>query len=730
MSKNSYLEQDAIIVVASALNKSLKTLPRRSSKLDSPESFLVSKEVLHASRFELKEETKDSTQKAFPNRFSNAATTLLLQGMESEFLKISSHGDFSPRQQHLALELHNNATYSLSVAGTKHTMTVETFTRESIRERLEALRRKDPEWVQWSENRYLRLCLKNAANIEVPKKLRSLFPALVQARGRSEPIPRMYVDIGITFHSKYDGFSLIVPSTGAGKDMFKSFIEDEPPGVADPPNHSWEDCASDPKWDDWVQPDPMLDAMSHAWHSQPPSTGTEEGSEANADVNDDDTIDGEEEGCSSNQQSITTGNANTTQDNTTGDNTSQDSTNEGEMSDEEDILDQMGTDDLQDAYFPDDWWEDDEENMLNMLQVTGKSTSRDRRYKLPWSEFVMNFLPIIVNIHSGKMEAERSEMARSDSEGNSSSGFCIAHPENGRAHGGQLYQDGLRTIERRQDTKRWEVLVGLGAAVATYFQEGNPSDEVVQKIRKSLHQLKPAIDDVKKLFRTSQGTGVRMEWFSRCDSVFDSNEATLNFNTPPLVPLCLVDQKVLAGMFSAVTDLYFNPLLRAFPDTVLREEGRLGSGVARLERNHYSPAAQTTLTLFAEICASQFANLPFAYNGTIMKTMKSELLHRNSRYIRVPNHLRMDSSPEEKNVLALPFVVSPRALVLPSLSVALQLFEENSIPRSVSVGVSCGLSMALSKAAFFRGQTALPVTYEVRMTVIRKILFVFSYFGT
>jgi hypothetical protein len=162
MSKNSYLEQDAIIVVASALNKSLKTLPRRSSKLDSPESFLVSKEVLHASRFELKEETKDSTQKAFPNRFSNAATTLLLQGMESEFLKISSHGDFSPRQQHLALELHNNATYSLSVAGTKHTMTVETFTRESIRERLEALRRKDPEWVQWSENRYLRLCLKNA----------------------------------------------------------------------------------------------------------------------------------------------------------------------------------------------------------------------------------------------------------------------------------------------------------------------------------------------------------------------------------------------------------------------------------------------------------------------------------------------------------------------------------------------------------------------------------------
>jgi hypothetical protein len=160
--------------------------------------------------------------------------------------------------------------------------------------------------------------------------------------------------------------------------MFKSFIEDEPPGVADPPNHSWEDCASDPKWDNWVQPDPMLDAMSHAWHSQPPSTGTEEGSETNADVNDDDTTDGEEEGCSSNQQSTTAGNANTTQDNTTGDNTSQDSTNEGEMSDEEDILDQMGTDDLQDAYFPDDWWEDDEENMLNMLQVTGKSTSRDR----------------------------------------------------------------------------------------------------------------------------------------------------------------------------------------------------------------------------------------------------------------------------------------------------------------------------------------------------------------
>jgi hypothetical protein len=46
------------------------------------------------------------------------------------------------------------------------------------------------------------------------------------------------------------------------------------------------------------------------------------------------------------------------------------------------------------------------------------------------------------------------------------------------------------------------------------------------------------------------------------------------------------------------------------------------------------------------------------------------------------------------------------------------------------VGVSSSLSMALSRAAFFRGETALPVTYEVRMTVIRKILFVFAYFGT
>jgi hypothetical protein len=113
-----------------------------------------------------------------------------------------------------------------------------------------------------------------------------------------------------------------------------------------------------------------------------------------------------------------------------------------------------------------------------------------------------------------------------------------------------------------------------------------------------------------------------------------------------------------------------------------------------------------------------------------MKSMKGQLLNRNSRYIRVPNYLQSPPSQLEKDVLALPFVVSPKALVLPSLTVAFALFEEDSIPRNASVGVSSSLSMALSRAAFFRGETALPVTYEVRMTVIRKILFVFAYFGT
>jgi hypothetical protein len=192
----------------------------------------------------------------------------------------------------------------------------------------------------------------------------------------------------------------------------------------------------------------------------------------------------------------------------------------------------------------------------------------------------------------------------------------------------------------------------------------------------------------------------------------------------------MVDQKALAGMFSAVTDLYFNPLLQAFPDTVLQDTGRAAGTVARLDRNQLSAAAQTTLVLFAEIVASQFANPPFAYNGTVMKSMKGQLLNQNSRYIRVPNYLQSPPSQLEKDVLALPFVVSPKALVLPSLTVAFALFEEDSIPWNALVGVSSSLSMALSRAAFFRGETALPVTYEVRMTVIRKILFVFAFFGT
>jgi hypothetical protein len=113
-----------------------------------------------------------------------------------------------------------------------------------------------------------------------------------------------------------------------------------------------------------------------------------------------------------------------------------------------------------------------------------------------------------------------------------------------------------------------------------------------------------------------------------------------------------------------------------------------------------------------------------------MKSMKGQLLNQNSRYIRVPNYLQSPPSQLEKDVLALPFVVSPKALVLPSLTVAFALFEEDSIPWNALVGVSSSLSMALSRAAFFRGETALPVTYEVRMTVIRKILFVFAFFGT
>lgn len=792
ISKNNYLEQDVITVIAAALNKSLKTLPSRSSTLGLPEneSFLLGKQAQHASQFDLRDETKDSTQKAFPNRFSNAATTLLLEGMVAQFLEISSQGEFSERQRHFALELYNNATYSLSVAGTKHTMTVETFTRESVRARLEGLKEKDNSWVGWSENRYLRLCLKNAANIEVPKKLRSLFPDLVEARTRGERIPRMYVDTAITFHSKYKGFTLIASSGWKAEDMFKAFVEERPPDDADPPEQSWDSDARDPRWDNWVKPEPELDEMSYEWNEDHPSTmscgssaeqqededdssksseeeddndplnaGQEDGSSKSSEDDssksseeeddDDDPLNGgrhtgtevggendvEQGGGSGSQQS------NTSQE----DYPSQDGTNEGEIQDaqgrgpaEEDILDQLGTDDLQEGYSPDDDDEDyeDENMLLSMLQVTGESTSGDRQFKLPWTEFVMNFIPLIVNIHSGKVEVKRSETllqdsdSDSDSEEHGSARFCIHHPENGRAHGGQLYLDGLRTIERRQDTKRWEVLVGLGAAVAAYFREGVPSDEVVQKIRNSLSQLKPAIDDVKKLFRTSQGSGVRMEWFSRCDAVFDSDEETLNFNTPPLVPLCMVDQKALAGMFSAVTDLYFNPLLRAFPDTVLRDTGRAAGTVARLDRNQLSAAAQTTLVLFAEIVASQFANLPFAYNGTVMKSMKGQLLNRNSRYIRVPNYLQSPPSQLEKDVLALPFVVSPKALVLPSLTVAFALFEEDSIPRNASVGVSSSLSMALSRAAFFRGETALPVTYEVRMTVIRKILFVFAYFGT
>jgi hypothetical protein len=233
---------------------------------------LLGKEAQHASQFDLRDEMKDSMQKAFTNRFSNAATTLLLEGMVAQFLEISSQGEFSERQQHFALELYNNATYSLSIAGTKHTMTVETFTRESVRARLEGLKEKDNSWVGWSGNRYLRLCLKNAANIEVPKKLRSLFPDLVEARTRGEHIPQMYVDTAITFHSKYKGFTLIASSGWKAEDMFKAFVEERPPDDADPPDQSWDSDARDPRWDNWVKPEPELDEMSYEWNEDHPST--------------------------------------------------------------------------------------------------------------------------------------------------------------------------------------------------------------------------------------------------------------------------------------------------------------------------------------------------------------------------------------------------------------------------------------------------------------------------
>jgi hypothetical protein len=83
----------------------------------------------------------------------------------------------------------------------------------------------------------------------------------------------------------------------------------------------------------------------------------------------------------------------------------------------------LGTDDLQDGYSPDDDDEDyeDENMLLSMLQVTGKSTSGDRQFKLPWTEFVMNFIPLIVNIHSVKVEVKRSETLLQDSDSDSDS---------------------------------------------------------------------------------------------------------------------------------------------------------------------------------------------------------------------------------------------------------------------------------------------------------------------
>ena len=362
------------------------------------------------------------------------------------------------------------------------------------------------------------------------------------------------------------------------------------------------------------------------------------------------------------------------------------------------------------------------DDKLNFIETTAPFE------EAKFQKFMLLYLTILSNFHSGKFSVNRTEERSADDDVS----HKTQHVQDLVAIGGQVYTDALKNMMNRQDTSAWRDLIGFSTAIASCLRNQRELPEAREKVRVVIKKISVLIEDVMSNFDSSQGAGVRVETWVRVDGIFRDDNACLCLNNPPLMPVFQVRTKDLTRYFKAVTSMYWEPVKKLFPAGLMGERS-----ASRLDISQLSPGAKTTIVLFSEFIELEFGTFPFEYKGTVMKSMWNLLDSEPGPYLKVPESLRHEASDFEKSVLKLPYKIKTHLMLLPTYSEAVALLSDTADAdapsrrrrRQRAMGLAAGEAMARSKAAFLRGSTELSVTYETYVVALRKILYAFSVIG-
>lgn len=633
----------------------------------------------------------------------------LLGALES----LSNDEEVDTRVRFYARELRFSSLASLSIAGTKHSMVVDSFTEESVTSAQSALPENHPA-KNWPLNTFLRKLLHDAVNEKVPDLIRREFPPLVGGECRA---PVIYGDIAYNFHPRLGGKSLLLLAECGGGELYADFVKRS--------QESTECLGSD----EAVFPSREFDGEQADSYSGSLETMLGDGlSYPSSSDGDSSLVTSEEE--SEDEEQSNRGGSDTNEEEEEGH--SLHNSLEGPMEATQDVMDLAEVDDLdvggsqeglpegEGAGAPvEESGQNDKLNHLETCVPVDEFAS-----PASFAKFMVMLMKSVDNFHSGRHACTREE--QTDENGLIS--FLTRHVLSGVAIGGQVYSDALKNLMSRQTTNAWRDIIGLATAIAKYLREGRPSPEVKEKIITTTEKIDVLMSEVKSNFASSQGCGVRVETWVQLDGVFNPETPNLCLPNPPLMPMIMVNTSDLSDLFAGLTEMYWRPLRKAFPARVCTYENLVVESI--------SPAAKTTLVLFAEIIEMQFAATPFQYKGTIVKSIWSDLMESNSAIVDVPEHLRLAPNDFEKNTLKLPFVVEPHLMLLPTFEDAIALLEDMPLPgegrqirRTKAMGLAAGEAMARAQGSLLKGSTALSVSYESFSAAAKKIFFAFSVIG-
>jgi len=285
--------------------------------------------------------------------------------------------------------------------------------------------------------------------------------------------------------------------------------------------------------------------------------------------------------------------------------------------------------------------------------------------------------------------------------------------------GVQAYTDGLKQMLMRQDSEIWKSLGDLPLLVAERLRANDVPARSKKKLSKIMQGLEVLLPMIAEDMKRKPGFGVRTEMFCRVDGAVRSGGELLlpHIELPQFLSL---DKAAYAEMHSTLTNESWGPLCKTF----LAEASNNARGLG-LDQSRVSAPAKTALLAHAEMLAWQLSDTPHGLEGSVLKTMKDDFEHVMS----IPDKFKLEITSREMEGLGLSYGLKPSALILPTLAEALS--NNDALIGSTTSGHGMAPLIALLTARVSRSRSGadLPVTLEIGLVKIKKLLHAFSSIG-